>query len=103
MPAPAITSGPIDDYIVYYGKGEAKLPQFDLAIVQPETLTSAKLAQVQAAGTKRWSPISTVSSARPKGDVPGGPKLTWIGCWAATKTGGRSMWMPGSGLAGFAA
>ena len=31
--------GPIEDYIVYYGRGEADiLKQYDLAIVQPETL-----------------------------------------------------------------
>lgn len=45
--------GPIDDYIVYYGRGQADvLQQFDLAIVQPETLSREDLAAMQAAGTK---------------------------------------------------
>ena len=70
--------GPIDDYIVYYGRGEADvLEQFDLAIVQPDTLTSEELAQVQAAGTKV---VAYLSVGEAEGGRPWWPKvdLDWI-------------------------
>ena len=41
----------IESYIVYYGTGRADdLSRFDLAIVQPETLTAAELAARNTAG-----------------------------------------------------
>lgn len=44
--------GLVQDYMVYYGTGRAaELARYDLIIVQPETLTSAELEQVHAAGT----------------------------------------------------
>jgi uncharacterized protein (TIGR01370 family) len=70
--------GPIDDYIVYYGQGQADvLKQFDLAIVQPETLTSEELADVQAAGTKV---VAYLSVGEAEGGRPWWPQvnLDWI-------------------------
>lgn len=70
--------GPIDDYIVYYGRGEADiLQQFDLAIVQPDTLTAAELAAVQAAGTKV---VAYLSVGEAEGGRPWWPKvdLDWL-------------------------
>ncbi|MCJ7512121.1 MAG: endo alpha-1,4 polygalactosaminidase [Anaerolineales bacterium] len=42
----------VDDYIVYYGQGQADaLSRFDLAIVQPETLSEAEIRQLRRRGT----------------------------------------------------
>ncbi len=42
----------ISNYIVYYGHGRAdELAKFDLAIVQPETLTTDELAELHEQGT----------------------------------------------------
>ena len=42
----------IEDYVVYYGKGELEaLSTFDLAIIQPDTLSEEELAKLKAAGT----------------------------------------------------
>ena len=41
------------NYVVYYGKGELnKLKNYDLAIIQPETLNKQQLKELKAAGTK---------------------------------------------------
>lgn len=42
----------IHDYVVYYGEGRVdELAQYDLAIIQPETLTAAELAALRDQGT----------------------------------------------------
>jgi uncharacterized protein (TIGR01370 family) len=53
-PAPALRDRikTIKNYTVYYGKGRvADLARYDLAIVQPDTLSQAELAQLKAKGT----------------------------------------------------
>lgn len=52
-PSPARTRiRMIDDYVVYYGQGRAEeLARFDLAIVQPETLTASELQQLKPGET----------------------------------------------------
>ena len=42
----------ISDYIVYYGTGRVDdLARYDLAIIQPETLTAEELTRLKAQGT----------------------------------------------------
>lgn len=42
----------IKNYVVFYGQGRVdELARYDLAIIQPNTLTSAELAQLKAQGT----------------------------------------------------
>src|SRR4051794_16004415 len=42
----------IESYTVYYGKGRVEdLARFDLAIVQPDTLTAEELTDLKARGT----------------------------------------------------
>src|SRR5258705_9341775 len=58
----------IESYIVYYGTGRADdLSRFDLAIVQPETLTAEELAARKAAGqlTVAYLSIGEAEPGRP--------------------------------------
>jgi uncharacterized protein (TIGR01370 family) len=55
----------ISDYVVYYGKGRLdELARFDLAIIQPDTLTTEELAALKANGTLVVSYLS-VGEAEP--------------------------------------
>ncbi|MFN8421293.1 MAG: endo alpha-1,4 polygalactosaminidase [Anaerolineae bacterium] len=55
----------IKDYVVYYGKGRIDdLARFDLAIIQPDTLTAAEISQLKAKGTLVISYLS-VGEAEP--------------------------------------
>ncbi|MBX3083285.1 MAG: endo alpha-1,4 polygalactosaminidase [Anaerolineae bacterium] len=50
--APRTKIKTITDYVVYYGKGRLDdLARFDLAIIQPDTLTAEELAALKANGT----------------------------------------------------
>ena len=44
----------IEDYVVYYGKGELEaLSTFDLAIIQPDTLTRRRACRAEGGGDAR--------------------------------------------------
>ncbi len=58
----------IHNYIVYYGNGRAEeLARYDLAIIQPDTLTGDELAQLKAKGTMvvAYLSIGEVEPGRP--------------------------------------
>jgi uncharacterized protein (TIGR01370 family) len=76
--APGNRLGPIKNYTVYYGVGQAEaLTKFDLAIVQPKTLTADEVRQLQAGGTKV---VAYLSVGEAEGNRPWWPKVDydWI-------------------------
>lgn len=53
QPKPPRALEGIENYAVYYGLGKAEeLSQYDLAVVQPNTLSATELAQLKASGTR---------------------------------------------------
>ena len=76
--SPSNRLGPIKNYTVYYGVGQAEaLTKFDLAIVQPKTLTADEVRQLQAGGTKV---VAYLSVGEAEGNRPWWPKVDydWI-------------------------
>lgn len=70
----------IGSYAVYYGRSAgdvAKLSNYDLAIVQPSTLTTAQLKALHAEGT-RVAAYLTIGELDPKNPQAGQVKPEWV-------------------------